>query len=679
MNHRLLFFLAALSLPAYTQQWSTFLDSSRAVDWTSAGFTIPSYTTNCAKQPALTPNSTSAAAANSTAIQSALASCDATHNVVNIPAGTYYVAGWTYGSQGKQVVRGAGPTSTTVIVTAEVGCAGLSHGICMIDANPAYDGSSWIMPPSGTQQCSWTAGYAKGSTTITLSGCGGAPPLNKTIILDQANDMSDTGGVFICDATLSGCTTEAGDYDGRLINGVTHSLQQVVYTTGVTSLGGGSYSVTITPGVYANSIRSAQSPGAWWPGFVQNDGIENMTVDGSSVSDGTMAMYDCYQCWARNMRFLNGGRNHILVMQSAQNVIRDSYFYGAQGSASQSYGVEFEISSGTLVENNIFQQATIPIMFGQGTGHVIDYNYSIYSNYAGSSFQSPYFGHSGGNQMVLWEGNNFLGIWTDDVHGSTATGTFFRNMLHGWQNGKTDYTFPVGLRAFHRANNVVGNVIGHPGYHNTYESYATSASGGVNSNTASTSIYELGWSDYSGIAVCNPPVACDPLARSTLMRWGNYDTVTAGTKWDATEASPAAVTYVNANFTSSYFGSLAHSLPASLYYTSKPSWWPSTKAWPPVGPDVSTGNLGICTGTYVGSQATASSQCTGGSLSSAWAAHVNSIPAQDCYLSVMNGPPDGTGSALNFDAGACYGTPTSGGTGTTTPPPSPAGVTATVQ
>jgi len=642
----------------WAQPWSTFIDPSRAINWSSSnvGFTIPSYSVNCSTQPSLLTGSGNAGA-NTTAIQAALASCDATHNVVNIAAGTFYFAGLTYGSQGKQVLRGAGPNSTILIATAEASCVGISHGVCMIDASPAYDGSASILP-GGAQQCLWSAGYAKGATSITLSSCGGAPPLNQTIILDQANDMSDTGGVFICDANMTGCTTEAGDFDGRVISGVTHSLQQVVYTTAVTSLGGGSYTVTISPGIHSNSIRSGQSPGAWWPGFVQNDGIENMTLDGSAIPDGTLSMFDCYQCWAKNMRFLDGGRNDILVMQSAQDVVRDSYFYGAQGSGSQSYGVEFEISSGALVENNIFQQTTIPIMFGQGTGHVIDYNYAINSNYAGSSFQAPYYGHSGGNQMVLWEGNNFLGIWTDDVHGTTATGTFFRNMLQGWQTGKTDYTFPVALRAFHRVNNVVGNVIGQPGYHNLYESYATSSSAGVNGGgAASESIYELGWSDNSGIAVCNAPVACDPLSRSTLLRWGNYDTVTAGVKWDSTEASPAAVTYANANFTSTYFGSLAHTLPASLFYASMPSWWPSGKAWPPVGPDVSAGNLGICTGTYAGAQATSAGQCTGGTLTSAWAAHAVSIPAEDCFLTTMSGPADGSGSALAFDAGTCYAPP----------------------
>src|SRR5690348_18378270 len=91
MKHRLFLLLVACSLSGYSQPWSTFLDSSRAIDWTAAGFTIPNYTTNCATQPTLTSSNQSAAAANSTAIQNALNSCDTTHNVVNIPAGTYYV------------------------------------------------------------------------------------------------------------------------------------------------------------------------------------------------------------------------------------------------------------------------------------------------------------------------------------------------------------------------------------------------------------------------------------------------------------------------------------------------------------------------------------------------------------------------------------------------------------
>jgi hypothetical protein len=410
--------------------------------------------------------------------------------------------------------------------------------------------------------------------------------------------------------------------------------------------------------------------------MVQNSGVENITLDGSAISGGSnVGMYDCYQCWVKNVRSEHGGRNHVDLYQSSQDVVRDSYFYGSQGSGADSYAVEFEESSGALIENNIFQQVTTPIMFGQGSGHVIGYNFNIDVNYGGCSGtcgNGAYASHNSGSEMNLFEGNNFFGIWGDDAWGSSDQNTAFRNMLPGWQNGKSLSTVPISIRSLVRGINVVGNIMGQPGYHTVYQSAATSTSaysGGPEAN----SVYGLG---LSGIDSCAGTVTCDPKVPSTLMRWGNYDVVTSGVKWDSTEASPTAVPYVNANFSSSYFSSLAHTLPASLYYNSEPSWW-GTMAWPPIGPDVSSGNVGLCSGgTYAGAQATSSGQCTGGSLTTAWASHVTANPAQNCFLNVLHGPPDGTGSVLSFDAGQCY---VSSGSTSGTGPGSPIGLTALVQ
>ncbi len=50
---RLLVLLTVFSLTASAQNWSSFLDPSRAVDWSGAGFSIPTYSVNCSNQPTL--------------------------------------------------------------------------------------------------------------------------------------------------------------------------------------------------------------------------------------------------------------------------------------------------------------------------------------------------------------------------------------------------------------------------------------------------------------------------------------------------------------------------------------------------------------------------------------------------------------------------------------------------
>lgn len=663
------FSILAFGVVCHGQAWSPFLDPTRAIDWTTGvGFTIPNFTVNCATQPSLATGSGNAGA-NATSIQSAITSCDATHNVVNIPSGTWYYTTLSI-QKSNVVIRGAGANSTTIIPTVGYGCAGgITDGTCAVDPNDLNYGSTEVLP-GGANACSWTAGYTKGTTSITLSSCANAPPNGSIIDLDQANDPSDNGGVYICD-NQTNCSLEGG-VDGRIISGVTHSQQQFTKITGVASLGGGSYTVTISPGVYFTNIRSGQSPGAFWFETITKVGIENLTIDGATMSSGSptdfgnMGFYQCYQCWVKGVRSENAGRHHVATSWGAQNVVRDSYFYGALGGHTQSYGIELMSGSGQLVENNILQQTTAPIMVtGTTTGSVVAYNFAIQDYYVPDPMttywaQSPFYSHSAGNEMNLWEGNNFVtGPVGDDVHGSSTQITLFRNMSPGWYAGKTNATQPFIARALVRGMNIIGGVYGQPGYHDTYETYPTSTSSGAGVNVGKdyTTIYTLGWPDDSDVGCTIEAVTngCDLVVRPTLMRWGNYDVVTAGTKFDSTEASPGAVIYMSANFSSSYFNTLAHTLPASLYYSSTPSWWTSGKAFPPVGPDVSSGNVGVCTGgTYAGAQATSSGQCTGGTLSTAWASHVTSIPAEDCFLTTMSGPPDGTGSVLAFNASTCY-------------------------
>jgi hypothetical protein len=110
----------------------------------------------------------------------------------------------------------------------------------------------------------------------------------------------------------------------------------------------------------------------------------------------------------------------------------------------------------------------------------------------------------------------------------------------------------------------------------------------------------------------------------SLTRWGNYDTANAAVRFEASEVPSTITPYGNPVPTT-------QALPPSFYLTSKPAWWSSSKAWPPIGPDVAGGNI----------------MGLGG--------HANTIPAEDCFRGPMSGPADGSGGVLTFNASTCYG------------------------
>ena len=308
------------------------------------------------------------------------------------------------------------------------------------------------------------------------------------------------------------------------------------------------------------------------------------------------------------------------LYQSSHDVIRDSYFFTTQNHGSQSYGVEPWVTSDDLVENNIFQQISSAVLFGSGEGLVIGYNFSVNDWYdATHSWQQNSFSsHNAGSNMNLWEGNSFEGsIYCDSIHGTSDLDTYFRNRLTGRGHNNTyglttTNTFAVALQAGCRGFNIIGNVLGTSSYHNNYQI----TSGTTNCDT---SIYML---NFSGTECgTSSVVPTDTLVASTLMRWGNYDTVNAAVRWDSTESSPGTVTYIGVNSTPAN-----HTLPNSFYLSAKPAWW-NSNPFPGIGPDVSSG--------------------TGpGGFS-----YIN--PAQSCYNSI-SGPADGTGSVLSFDASTCY-------------------------
>jgi len=586
------------------QQWSGIIDPSRAIDWSNAGIPggIPNRTTICAT---LNPG------ASADQINSAIAACPG-GQVVYLSAGTYNLtSGIVFNAKSNVTLRGAGANLTFLVFTGGTGCHGQWTDVC-IDSSD----SNWGGGPSNS--ANWTGGYARGATQITLSSTTNLA-IGNFLILDQNNDLSDPGTIFVCSYGPTGGTGQSpycAD-EGPAGGGRTNRDQaQLVKVTGING-----NTVTISPGLYMPNWSSSRSPQAWWPTApVKNSGIENVSLDHtlSSIdsSGAGIVIFNGLNCWIKGVRSLNSPRSHVRLYISPQSVVRDSYFYGTRNAASQSYGVEDYPSSNSLIENNIFEHVTSPqMMNGAASGDVIAYNYSANDYYTASlnwMIQSAWM-HAGGADNVLFEGNVGAGLQSDVIHGTHNFITAFRNYWSGWELGKTSNTNPIFLRAYSRYYNIVGNVLGTSGYHTTYE---------VDQTTNDQAIYTF------GAGTTNVPN--DASVQANVMRWGNYD------------SASATVRFVNAEVPSgiSQFANSVPStqnLPASFYLSSKPSWWPSSIPWPAIGPDVTGGNI------------------------SGLGGHANVIPAKACF---NNSSRDANGYLL-FLASNCY----AGGSTTVVAPP----------
>ena len=654
----LLLLILGMAIDAHGQAWSGILSNSRAIDWTNAGTNVLSGSwTRCGS--VIAPYGSTTTPGDPITIQNAINNCG-TNQYVELGAGTF-VLGVTAATpnhgglqlKSNMVIRGQGADKTFIIFLANNSCLGLYASICIstTDGNATFFGSFNVNVGTGTEQAAWTAGYTSGTTSITLSNVGSGTITNgQYIYLDQNNNTSIPAGPtlpigdnpavpFSLEGGAPGrCTTgNWGNINGTCPGGGTNvhrnQVQYVKVVSGCTSPcgGAGPFTITITPGLYGVEWTGGKTPGAWWSSQTVHSGVENLSVDESLQDNGAacnscagIAFLNTFESWVTGVRSLYGPRNHVVFWQSAHNVVQNSYFFGAQQTSSQSYGVESYSSSDNLVVNNIMQQCTSPFMLGPAMGNVYIYNYGLNDVYYVPTWQIPSISeHDAGVLYNLFEGNNMI-QWQGDVfHGSGGVNTLFRNRFAGMEGGKsqTGNTVAVGAFSLTRGLNIVGNVLGTTGFNTVYQ--ATNGTGAHNQ------VYELGSGNTEGTVT----VPNDSQVINMLMRWGNWDSANGAVKFDNTEI-PSAIG-------GSYQNSVpaSHTLPNSFYYASKPSFFNTTDVWPPIGSDLTP--------------------------------MTSVLPANRCYNTISGGSdPNGLGGPYTFSASTCYTTAAS-------PPAVPTGLTAT--
>ncbi|MFA6404386.1 MAG: peptidoglycan-binding protein [Candidatus Paceibacterota bacterium] len=478
-------------------------------------------------------------------IQTAINDCP-DYTVVNIPAGTYNL------STGLNiahpiVIRGAGP-GKTILIPANT-----------ILFSPYKGGSPYLL-----SVVDWTDGLNKGSTSITLSSVTGLI-VGQTIVLDQLNDP-DLVSVVGNSGSLPSGRNGTSFYGGN-----SRAQQQVVKVIGPGTKGGPvtSHTILIDNPVDFSPKASLSPQVFWWPGGnMEYAGIENMTVSGQSLNvpyNPSLIVFNfCTNCWVKGVETTDSLRSAINIgYHSYRNEVRDNFVHGTRGTGPTRYGIEIGATSATLIENNILYMSGGIVSTAPISGNVFGYNY-IYTTptaWMGAGIE-PHIVHA---YASLMEGNVTSMIATDNIWGSGSHDVIFRNRLTGYQDS-TAYNNRIALiiNAQHKYQTIIGNVLGTSGISTFYE-----FSNNTKNYVSDRGIYGLGFWSQSWIP--NGPSGPDTSTLDTMIRWGNYDYVNNRTQWNTSEI-PTGL-------------SLSTSLPASLYLSSKPSWW-NNSPWPPIGPDV---------------------------------------------------------------------------------------------
>lgn len=524
--------------PGYSQPvgdaaGASIIPADRRIDWRLAGIPggIPSRTKLYQTIDAAKYGNGSTDATK--AIQEAIDSCPA-GQVVLLPPGTYTTSD-TVHLRSDRTLRGAGQGKTVIQYQG-------SGGRSVMDLRGLSHHDIWTLKRS----YAIAGGATKDSREVTLNTTDGIA-VGDVLLIDQLNDgvlVDNVGSEGACDY----CSRENGKRArGQLaevtaVRGKTVSLNLPMFF---------SINPSLSPEAMLISARS----------MVRHAGVEDLSVtQAKPVNEFIIEMDSAQYCWLKNVEINRMKRRGAWHINSLQNEIRACTIRDGIAGFGRDRGYGFQLSlqsTANLVENNLFHTVDGGgVMTSEGAiGNVIAYNYLVNIQYDEPHWMvaGPCLNHAAHPSMNLWEGNIGQQIGNDFIHGSSSHNTLFRCRSAGWRDPRaTSNNNAVEFQYRNTSMTVVGCVLGTNGQSDVYE-VAFPQPAPVDLKP----IWRLG---YGG-----PNDAGDPNVKATLLRHGNWDSVTNNVVWDPSISD--------------------HKLPASLYRSSKPAWW-GNLPWPAIGPDV---------------------------------------------------------------------------------------------
>src|ERR1051326_3395660 len=295
--------LSVLFLGIIQAAFGEIIPSSRRIDWSSAGTTVPS-----ASWPVFTNLMSAGAKGNGTADDSAvmlsMISLCPSGQVIYLPPGNYLFKTNFFISK-SIAIRGAGPSQTSIT-------ACFNPAFYFTTPNSRFYGNQYV--------ANLTGGYTKGSTNLTIdtSALNSYFTVGNGLLIDQVND-----GTFVNAVGNEGLCTYCSRSNGL------RCLNQFVVLTGVSGP-----NITIDTPLYWSYSNSLNPQVTWFPGpNLSNAGVEDLRINDYFATNSigsynsTIFFFYCTGCWARNLGLQFGHRDHIGLYNSYHCVVRDCYFF----------------------------------------------------------------------------------------------------------------------------------------------------------------------------------------------------------------------------------------------------------------------------------------------------------------------------------------------------------------
>lgn len=197
-------------------------------------------------------------------------------------------------------------------------------------------------------------------------------------------------------------------------------------------------------------------------------GIENLCLDAQGATGRAnyiLFLQQCYGCWLYNVHTRHAKNYHIWMQDCLQCTIDHCFLDTLNHSGSNGSGLYVYGACACLVENNLITHSFPNIELNAGaSGNAFLYNFCWDSTTDGVSGASIDACHAPHPSYNLFEGNAAPILQADGFFGSSSENTAWANWWYGLQPGEKAVRQPVILNRFSRNYTLVRNLLGSAGH-----------------------------------------------------------------------------------------------------------------------------------------------------------------------------------------------------------------------